>query len=149
MKSVMNPASRIRAVVVLSLLLGLLVLGGCGMKGPPLPPLKEGNVVAAPENLTFTRQGMDILLIWTHTVDPVNAKIPPEAFKVFAAVKSPEQCEGCPFIFNPVGTVPMPRMEFRYTLKEGYRHYFRVQAIGANDQVSKFSETLYVGPDAE
>ncbi len=125
-------------------LLGLAMMAGCGIKGPPQAPLIAGNILAPPENLAYTLTGETVSLSWTHTVDPVNAKIQPEGFKVFLAVKSPDGCEGCPFIFEQVGVVSMPDMQFQYPLKKGYHHYFRVQATGDDDTVSKFSKTVYI-----
>lgn len=136
-------------LAILSFFLGLAVIAGCGMKGPPLPPLRDGNLVAAPTDLAYTRNGQTVVLTWTHSVDPVNAKIPPEGFKMFLATKSPEQCEGCPFIFKEVGTVAMPDMQFHYTLEDNLRHYFRVQAVGANGRVSAFSKTLFIETESE
>jgi len=130
-------------------LLCLAVLAGCGIKGPPKAPLKAGNVLAPPENLAYTLNRDTVTLSWTHTVDPVNAKIQPEGFKVFLAVKSQDGCEGCPFLFEEAGVVPMPGMQFRSTLKKGYHHYFRVQAVGDDDRVSTFSKTLYIDRDTK
>jgi predicted small lipoprotein YifL len=131
------------------ILLSLAVMAGCGIKGPPLAPLKAGNTLAAPDNLAYTLNGDIVSLSWTHTVDPDTAKVSPEGFKVFVAVKSPDGCEGCPFIFKEAGVVPMPAMQFQYTLKTGVLHYFRVQAVGDDDKVSSFSKTLYIDPETD
>ncbi len=130
--------------LLLVLLLGLLLVLACGKKGPPLPLLKDGNAIAPPSNLAYTIDDRWVNITWTHAVDPQEAKIPPEGFKVFVATKDLNGCEGCPFIFKPAGTVAMPEMGFQYTLKEGLHYYFRIQAVGTNDLKSDYSETLYI-----
>ncbi|MCG8635256.1 MAG: fibronectin type III domain-containing protein [Desulfobacterales bacterium] len=131
-------------VLSVFLIVGLLLVLACGKKGPPLPPLKDGNAVAPPVELAYTINGNQATISWTHAVDPQEAKIPPEGFTVFVATKDLDGCEGCPFIFKSAGTVGMPEMSFQYTLKEGLHYYFRVQALGKNDYKSKYSETLYI-----
>lgn len=132
----------IAAVLVLAAL-----LPACGLKAPPQPPVKEGVAVASPTDLAYTLDNERIILTWTHAVDPVTAKIPPEGFKIFLATKEPGGCEGCPFIFEEIGTAAMPEMSFQHPYRKGIHHYFRVQAVGPDEMVSKFSQTLYI--DAE
>jgi|GEM_PF-496854 len=130
------------------MLTGLGLAGGCGKKGPPLPPLNKGNLIAAPAGLGYTLDerlnGSRITLTWAHAVDPENAKIPPEGFEIFVATKDAAGCEGCPFIFKSAGIVPMPKMEFTYDLGPDLKYYFRIQAMGKNDVRSKFSKTLNI-----
>lgn len=85
-------------------------------------------------------------LIWDHRVDPENAKISPEGFEVFVAVKSPEGCQGCPFIFKSAGVVPMPERVFFYELGPD-NYYFRIRAVGASGVKSEFSSTLNIERD--
>ncbi len=132
-------------VLSMILLLSLgLTIAACGKKGPPLPPLKDGNAIAAPTNLAYTLDNQTVTITWAHAIDPQEAKIPPEGFKVYVATKDLSGCEGCPFIFKPAGTVAMPEISFRYTLKEGLHYYFRIQAVGTNDLTSRYSKTLYI-----
>ncbi|MCP3940814.1 MAG: hypothetical protein GY710_04950 [Desulfobacteraceae bacterium] len=122
----------------------LLLVTSCGKKGPPLPPIKQGNFLAIPGNVAYSVHGNQLTLTWTHTIDPVNAKIAPEAFDVSMAIKELDGCEGCPFIFKSVGVVPMPHMVYRRLLEPGFHYYFRVQAIGKDGIKSDYSKTLYV-----
>ncbi len=131
-------------VLSVILLLGLMLVLACGKKGPPLPPLVDGNAIAPPTNLAYTLNDRQVSISWTHAVDPQEAKMQPEGFTVFVATKDLDGCEGCPFIFKPAGTVGMPEMSFQYTLKEELHYYFRVQALGKNDLKSKYSKTLYI-----
>ncbi len=130
--------------------LGLIMAGlffltpSCGKKAPPLAPIIEGNVLAAPENLVFSLEGNQLALTWTHTIDPINAKLAPEAFEVYMATKEIDDCEGCPFVFKSAGIVPMPDMVYRRELDPGFHYYFRIQAIGKNMIKSSFSKTSYI-----
>ncbi len=124
--------------------LGITIAMGCGKKGPPLPPLKDGNVLAQPINLSYTVEDKQVTLTWNHKTDPENAKLEPEGFEVFLATKSLDGCEGCPFIFKSIGIVSMPETEYNYTMDEDLHYYFRVQALGADGMKSTQSDTLYI-----
>lgn len=128
----------------LILVVSILLIMSCGLKGPPLPPLKDGNIIAPPTELAYTLNEKGVTLTWAHTVDPVNAKIPAEGFHVYMATKDLSGCEGCPFIFRSVGIVSMPDMSFYQPIKQGLHYYFRVQAIGKDDMKSKYSKTKYI-----
>ena len=131
-------------VSIILICLGITITMGCGKKGPPLPPLKDGNVLAQPINLSYTVEGKQVTLTWNHKTDPENAKLEPEGFEVFLATKSLDGCEGCPFIFKSIGIVSMPETEYNYTMDEDLHYYFRVQALGADGMKSTQSDTLYI-----
>ncbi len=116
----------------------------CGKKGPPLSPIKDGNFLAVPGNIAFSLDKDQLTLTWTHTIDPVNAKLEPEAFEVYMAKKGPDACEGCPFVFESVGVVPMPDMVYLQKIAPGFLYYFRVRAIGKDKIKSDYSKTSYV-----
>jgi hypothetical protein len=126
------------------LLAVLLLAPACGKKGPPIPPVKDGNILAVPENVTYSLEGDQLTLTWNHTIDPVTAKLAPEAFEVYMATKNLQDCEGCPFVFVSQGLVPMPEMVYRRTLDPGIHYYFRVQAIGKDEIKSGISKTRYI-----
>ncbi|MCG8683609.1 MAG: hypothetical protein MI892_01950 [Desulfobacterales bacterium] len=131
-------------VSIILICLGITIAMGCGKKGPPLPPLKDGNVLAQPINLSYTVEDKQVTLTWNHKTDPENAKLEPEGFEVFLATKSLDGCEGCPFIFKSIGIVSMPETEYNYTMDEDLHYYFRVQALGADGMKSTQSDTLYI-----
>ncbi|MDD9304747.1 MAG: hypothetical protein HUK40_21345 [Desulfobacter sp.] len=134
-----------RPSVLLALLILILAIAiGCGKKGMPLAPLTPGNILAAPANLSYTLKHRQVILNWTHEIDPENAKIPPEGFELFVATKALEGCEGCPFIFKSAGKVSMPAKSFTYDLDQDLHYYFRIQAMGKNNIKSQFSDTLYI-----
>ncbi len=125
-------------------LIVLFLAPSCGKKGPPLALIKEGNILAAPENVAYTLEKNQVTLTWTHTIDPVKAKLAPEAFNVYMATKELDGCEGCPFVFESVGVIPMPDMVYRQSLEPGLLYYFRVQTIGKNEMKSGYSKTRYI-----
>lgn len=130
-------------IVLLSLIF-VVVLSACGEKGPPLPPEVIGEKVFEPYDLKLTQTKDILFLTWDHRVDPVDAKIVPESFDVFMAVKDMETCDDCPFIFELAAIVPMPKMEFITRVEKGHKYYFRVQAVGEGDKRSEYSKTVQI-----
>jgi len=126
------------------LLIIIFMAPACGKKGPPLSPVKEGNVLAAPENLSYSLGKNEVILTWGHSMDPVDAKIAPEAFRVYMGTKDVNGCQGCPFVFELVGVVPMPEMVYRRVLEPKIHYYFKVQAIGKEEIKSPYSKTCSI-----
>lgn len=118
------------------------VFQGCGKKGPPVLPVNKGQIILAPIDLKLTGTEDEIELTWGHKADGNDAGIKPEGFDVFLKKLTFEDCEGCPFEFKKVGTVPMPAMRFVMKIDKGYRYYFRVQARGKDNLVSEFTKTV-------
>ncbi len=143
--------NRICRRVLLCLLFAFLSAGilfmapGCGKKGPPVPPIKDGDIPAAPTGLKYTLKDRDLTLSWT-CVSLQNQEQGPtvEGFEVFMATKPLAGCQGCPFIFKSLGVVAMPRKSFLYTLDQDLHYYFRVQTLGRDNIKSKVSDTLYI-----
>jgi len=131
-------------VIMVMALAALTLTMACGKKGPPMPLETPGNVLAIPGNLAYTLEGNTLTLTWTHTHDPINARLTPEAFMVYTAVKDNKDCQGCPFVFKSAGQVGMPAMTYTQVLQPGPQHYFRVQALGKNGMKSDFSQTILI-----
>jgi hypothetical protein len=125
----------------LVLLMMVFLAPACGKKAPPLPPVKDGNVLAAPENLTYSLEKNEVILKWDHSMDTETAKLAPEAFRVYMGTKDVNGCQGCPFVFESVGIVSMPEMTYRRLLEPMIHYYFRVQAIGKDGVKSPYSKT--------
>lgn len=123
----------------------LFMAPGCGKKGPPVPPTKDGDIPAAPTGLKYTLKDRDLTLSWICASLQNREQGPKvEGFEVFMATKPLDGCEGCPFIFKSLGVVPMPRQSFVYTLDQDLHYYFRVQTLGQDNIKSKVSDTLYI-----
>jgi len=139
---------RIVISVLIAFLVGagiLFVIPGCGKKGPPVPPIQDGDVPAAPTNLKYTLKDRELTLSWTCASLQDQEQGPKvEGFEVFMATKPLDSCQGCPFIFDSLGVVPMPSKSFVYTLDQDLHYYFRVQTLGHDNIKSKVSDTLYI-----
>ena len=132
-------------MILLSLMLGLAFVSGCGKKAPPRAPEKPGQAVAAPADPAARISGSQLTLTWTHAVDPKHATLVPRYFEVSMAIVP--NCEGCPFVFRPAGQVAMPGTVFQMQMDAPGPRYFRIQALGDHDVRSEYSRTIVVeGP---
>lgn len=131
-------------IPVVTISIFLVVLTGCGEKGPPLPPVVQGNTIAPAHDLKASLHEGMVTLTWKHQVDPETARIDPEAFELYMAKKGPDDCETCPFEFNSIALVKMPRNWHLLHVEKGYKYYFRMKAIGENNVRSDYSETVQV-----
>lgn len=123
----------------------LFMAPGCGRKGPPVPPTKDGDIPATPTDLKYTLDDRDLTLSWTCASLQNQEQGPTvEGFEVFMATKPLAGCQGCPFIFKSLGVVAMPRKSFIYTLDQDLHYYFRVRTLGRDNIKSKVSDTLYI-----
>ncbi len=117
---------------------------GCGKKAPPLPPEDKGNIIAAPFDLKFDIDNNRLSLTWKHEINAEAAKIPPHAFEIYMVQKTFEECEGCPFEFKKIETIPMPKMQFSIDIEKGFKYYFRIRAIGEDGVVSENSKSILI-----
>ena len=144
----MNRIFQRTVIYVLFAILGagiVFMSPGCGRKGPPVPPIKDGDIPAAPTGLKYTLKVRDLTLSWTCASLKDQEQGPKvEGFEVFMATKPLDGCEGCPFTFKSLGVVPMPQKRFVYTLDQDLHYYFRVQTLGHDNIKSKVSDTLYI-----
>ncbi len=120
------------------------IFSGCGKKGAPLPPEIKGQKITAPFDLNYKLNKSIATLFWKHEINTETAVIKPESFEVFMAKKTFEECIGCPFKFNMVGSVAVPLMKIDIKLEQGFKYYFRIQAIGENNIKSPNSKTVLI-----
>ncbi len=138
----MKKTTYVKSVVLLMILLGLVSFTGCGKKGLPQPPINKAGLIASPYDLKLKKTGQEIRLIWKHQIDEKTAAVKPEAFEIFMAKKSFDQCEGCPFKFTLAGKVDASVLEFFVPVKEGFKYYFRIQATDDDKLRSSYSKTI-------
>lgn len=112
-------------------LIGLLLMAGCGKKGPPKLP-----DVAAPagvRDLSAELVGDELALKWTAADDETS--IAPAGYRVYRSAEpaGEEACAGCPVLFRPVARVPlaegasMPQpLEYREPYVPNTRYRFKV-----------------------
>lgn len=138
----MKKTQYLKYILLLIILIGLAGVSGCGQKGPPVAPVKKNNAIASPYDLKLKNIGQDIHLIWKHETDEKKAPVKPDAFEIFMAKKSFDQCEGCPFEFSLVGKVDASVKEFFVPVKPGFKYYFRIQATDDDQLKSPYSKTI-------
>jgi predicted small lipoprotein YifL len=122
-----------------ALLLGVALLGlltaGCGRKGPPLAPRS----VAAPPvaDLAVRLENRTAVLTWSVPSGPAPEL--PTAYRVYRARLGAETCEGCPLLFQSLGTVnpdrsqrPLGRkwtLTWQDAVEPGFRYVYKVTAL--------------------
>ena len=127
-----HPLPRIRATgLVLGLLLALAA-GGCGVKGPPVPPRRAP--LPAVENLTYRMDGRSVVLDWQLAGAPPEMTGHRAAFGLYRSRSSLAEapCDDCPLIFQKVDTIPYTdAKDGRFTtmlrLAPGYRYRFKIR----------------------
>jgi hypothetical protein len=100
-----KPRPRRANLLLLGLLAGLLVAGGCGRKAPPRPPRAEPLPVVG--NLTVGHTGDQVQLSWTST--PLSGRLAQDAqFAIYrdALSLTVGECPTCPPHFQLVAEVP-------------------------------------------
>jgi hypothetical protein len=99
------------SVFILLCCLGLL-LGGCGKKGPPKPPLKK--TLPKVKNLQAVVVDAGIILTWT--MDPSDEEA--AGFNVYRSKAQPKKsdCPGCPRDFELITTLRVKAGETQFQL---------------------------------
>ncbi len=138
MKSIRHPFFLILCIFL------IFSLQSCGKKAPPLPPEDKGNIIAAPFDLKSDNDNNRLSLTWKHEINAEVAKVPPQAFEIYMVQKTFEDCEGCPFEFKKIATIPMPKMQFSIDIEKGFKYYFRIRAIGEDGLVSENSKSILI-----
>ena len=124
--------------VTLFILAALLVtaVAGCGIKRPPLPPVRA--MPKAPAGLAFVLEGETATLTWSHDGGKQAG------FEIARATLASDGCEGCPLRFITLDTVDARTFAFTTIIKPGFRHYFRVRAFTGSDAFSGSSNTVQI-----
>lgn len=117
----------------------VLFNAGCGIKAPPLPPLKY--TLTPPSNLKYLLSLDTVTLKWAH-VHKKDEGI--RGFKIFRAQKdlSENGCKGCPIKFYEVGSVSSRQFEYTEKIKKGFRYYYKVRAYSEDNDLSSNSNTI-------
>jgi len=139
-------------LLALALLLSALV-GGCGLKTPPIPPYEA--VPQAIRDLQFSQDENQVVLTWTYPHQTtVGTEIPSiQSFLVLrAVVPEADYCATCPVVFSSAveveaekAIVNAKKRQARYTeaiLRPGHRYVYKVQTKAAGGLVSDDSNTV-------
>jgi hypothetical protein len=126
------------AAIALTVAWGLaavILISGCGQKGPPEPP--SGKKPPAVRDLRYSISATTINLSWTVPATTAKAKSPVAGFLIYRNQQPAfeEECPNCPVIFKQIGDVPSPQagpgaqpLVYQQTLEPGYRYIFKVRA---------------------
>ena len=143
MKKPVRPGKKlITAALAMACAMILFFAPGCGEKKPPLPPLNPKAVLISPADLKLVQEEDVVHLVWSYNPEKAGGVQKPDLFEVYAATKTFEDCEGCPFKFELTGIVEMPEKQFYYKLKKGLRYYFRVRALDGGATPGPYSRTV-------
>jgi hypothetical protein len=122
------------SLFILFFCLGLL-LGGCGKKGPPKPPLQKE--LPKVKNLQAVVVGAGVKLTWTMDSSDEDAA----GFDVYRSKFQPEitDCPGCTRDFEVVTTIRVKAGETRFEAVDQYvrgkgRFYYKVRPFDKQDR---------------
>lgn len=138
MKLKLNPAGCISLLILF-----LILVSGCGKKGPPLLPAKE--MLAPPTELVLTLEGNMATLTWLH-MDKGDAAPSFAGFEIDEATRdiSPDACKGCPLQFKPLDTVDARTFRYTVMIEPQFIYYYRVRAYTDDKLFSNSSSTVQV-----
>lgn len=104
--------------------------GGCGIKGPPMPPQKEP--IPAVTNLSASIAQEAIVLTWSAAGNPSDVA----GYTIYSSRSDLTQppCQGCPREFMKVGTYSMDGQgesgemyQFSFLAAPGFRYLIKVR----------------------
>ena len=125
-------------LVVMIWALPVLVAGGCGQKGPPVPP--TGDRPPQVMDLGYSISNNTVKLSWTIPRTNDKAKSPITGFLIYRAKQNTIEadCPNCPIRFREIGDVPVrgagpgqaetSRMVFTQTIDPGFRYIYMVRS---------------------
>ena len=129
----MRSLSRAEAIVLL-LFLGFL-LGACGKKAPPKPPLREE--LPRVKDLRAVVEASGVQLTWT--IAKVNKDI--RGFNVYRSKPRPEvsDCPGCTRDFELITSIKVKEGDLQYQVVDPYiegkgRFYYQVVPFDKRDR---------------
>ena len=140
------------ALVGLMVLTGLVMLWGCGKKGPPEPP--TGSAPPHVGDLAYGISGNTLELTWS--VPPTNpdARLPVTGFLIYRSQLPllEQACPNCPHVFKLIGDLPVrdpgtgkgekPVITFTDTIADGYRYTYKVHGYSKDGIRSETSNVV-------
>lgn len=119
----------------------LACLGGCGRKGPPVPPQWVAPVAVS--DLTARVDKGQVTLNWS--VPAAKDAPRPEGYRIYRADLGPADCADCPLLFAKIGELPLDtrrqpapdepwRLSWQDRPAPGVRYVYKVSAYGRGQE---------------
>jgi len=128
----------LQLTLLLALVLGWLILGGCGVKAPPVP-LQQPPALPAATDLAYRIAHHQVTLTWCvqSPLDRQAAKKADFVVRRFRTALDQPACENCPQVFETVGRIPyLETSDGAYALtlplEAGFHHAFKVHLETTN-----------------
>ncbi len=140
------------ALAGLIVLAGVIMLWGCGKKGPPAPP--TGSRPPRVVDLSYGISGNMLELSWSVPPTRAEARLPVTGFLIYRSQQSllESACPNCPILFKIVGDVPVrrpgadqagePVITFTETLEPDYQYIYKVHGYSKDGIRSKTSNAV-------
>jgi hypothetical protein len=147
------------AMIAGAVLIGLMlivILWGCGKKGPPEPP--TGSRPPRVSDLRYGISQKTVKLSWNIPQPDEKAQLPIDGFIIFRSQQSliERECSNCPILFKTIGDVPVrvpgagqgggPPLSFTQTIEPGYRYIYKVNGYSSDgiwSRDSNFAEFIF------
>ena len=132
-------------MIAVAFLIGLtpvVMMWGCGKKGPPEPP--TGSKPPRVRDLGYGISKNTLKLSWTIPQPDEKAQLSISGFIIFRSQQSliERECPNCPILFKTIGDVPVrgpgpgqpgePLIRFTETIEPGYRYIYKVNGYSAD-----------------
>jgi len=127
------------ALTLVMMLAMIVIMGGCGKKGPPEPP--AGSRPPRVNDLGYGISKNTLNLSWSVPPLDEEAQLPITGFFIYRAQQplSEEECPDCPIMFKIIGDVPVrewgsgqPLITFTDRIEPGYRYTYKVIGYSAD-----------------
>lgn len=118
---------------ILMALAGIALWGGCGKKGPPVPPrMPEMKAVT---DLAASYENGVVVLAWHHPDS--SAAVAGYAVFRFQHAQFPTDCQRCPLLFEKVAKVSLPpadagarhKLTWYQSAASGFRYTYKVVPV--------------------
>ena len=140
------------ALAVLSILVTVSMIWGCGKKGPPVPP--TGSRTPSVKDLAYEISQNTLKLSWTIPQPDETAQLPVTGFLIYRSQQPDLEaaCPNCPILYKNIGDVPAKGpgsgqsgkipITFTQTIESGYRYIYKVHGYSTDGIRSKTSNLV-------
>ena len=140
------------ALTLLSIVVAVSMIWGCGKKGPPVPP--TGAMTPSVTDLAYEISQNTVKLSWTLPQPSETAQLPITGFLIYRSQQSTLEaaCPNCPIVYKNIGDVPAKgpgsgesrraTITFTQVIEPGYRYIYKVNGYSNDGIRSKTSNIV-------